>query len=106
MLPTLPARSGPAPWQAKAFDPAILLPPLPASPPPAENPKRQVREPKSGSPAAAARPTKPPAQSFYTEKFVEQGEYRYRRRICEPPNMPDVCFMPQADRQPIVVAKP
>jgi hypothetical protein len=45
-------------------------------------------------------------QSFYTEKFVEQGEYHYRRRACEPPNMPDVCYMPQADRQPIVVAKP
>ncbi len=101
-LPDVSARLDPAPWQAKAPDPSTLLPPLPAPPPPAENPKRQAREPKP----AAARPSKPPAQSFYTEKFIEQGAYHYRRRACEPPNMPDVCFMPQADRQPIVVAKP
>jgi hypothetical protein len=101
-LPDIAARPVPAPLQAKSPDPPILLPPLPAPPSPAENPKRQAREPKP----AAARPNKPPAPSFYTEKFVEQGEYRYRRRACEPPNMPDVCFMPQADRQPIVVAKP
>jgi hypothetical protein len=101
-LPEITARREPAPLQAKAPDPPTLLPPSPAPPPPAENPKRQVREPKP----AAARPSKPAAPSFYTEKFVEEGEYRYRRRACEPPNMPDVCFMPQADRQPIVVAKP
>jgi hypothetical protein len=101
-LPDMAARPEPAPLQAKAPDPPILLPPLPAPPSPAENPKRQAREPKP----AATRPSKPPAPSFYTEKFIEQGEYHYRRRVCEPPNMPDVCFMPQADRQPIVVAKP
>ncbi len=101
-LPDVAARLDPAPWQAKAPEPPTFLPPPPAPPPPAENPKRQAREPKP----AAARPNKPPAQSFYTEKFIEQGEYHYRRRVCEPPNMPDVCFMPQADRQPIVVAKP
>jgi hypothetical protein len=104
-LPAVSARPDPVPSQAKAPDPPILIPPLPAPPPAAENPKRRARESKLGQPAAA-RPTKPPAQSFYTEKFVEQGEYRYRRRACEPPNMPDVCFMPQSDRQPIVIAKP
>jgi hypothetical protein len=104
-LPTVLARPDPAPLQAKAPDHLTLVPPLPAPPPAAENPKRQAREPRPGQPAAA-RTTKPPAQSFYTEKFVEQGEYRYRRRACEPPNMPDVCFMPQSDRQPIVLAKP
>jgi hypothetical protein len=83
----------------------MLLPLLPAPPLPAENPKRQVREQRPPAPPAARSP-KSPAPSYYTEKFVEQGEYRYRRRLCEPPNMPDVCFMPQADRQPIVVAKP
>ena len=100
-LPDVAARPDPAPWQAKAPDPPTFLSPLPAPPLPAENPKRQAREPKP----AAARPSKPPAQSFYTEKFIEQGEYHYRRRVCEPPNMPDVCFMPQSDRQPIL-AKP
>jgi hypothetical protein len=109
-LPVLPAMAplDPAPWQARAPDSPMFLLQLPASPAPPENPKRQTREARPGPPAApAARPTKPAAQpSYYTEKFVEQGEYRYRRRACEPPNMPDVCFMPQADRQPIVVAKP
>jgi hypothetical protein len=112
-LPALPALapSDPAPWQARAPDPPMFLPPLPAPSPPPENPKRQIRDARPGPPAtsAAARAPKPSAQqqpSYYTEKFVEQGEYRYRRRLCEPPNMPDVCFMPQADRQPIVIAKP
>jgi TPR repeat protein len=58
------------------------------------------------APLTADRPPKPPAPSYYTEKYVEDGEYHYRRRVCEPPNMPDVCFMPQAERQPIVVTKP
>jgi hypothetical protein len=104
-LSTISVRPDPAPSQAKAPDPPILIPSPPVPPPAAENPKRQAREPKPAQPAAV-RPTKPSAPSFYTEKFVEQGEYRYRRRPCEPPNMPDVCFMPQSDRQPIVIAKP
>ena len=112
-LPALPALapSDPGPWQARTPDPPMFLPPLPAPSQLPENPRRQPREARPGPPAApvAARAPKPsaqPQQSYYTEKFVEQGEYRYRRRLCEPPNMPDVCFMPQADRQPIVVAKP
>jgi hypothetical protein len=40
------------------------------------------------------------------EQYLEQGQYHLRRRPCEPPNMPDVCFMPQADRQPVIVARP
>jgi hypothetical protein len=111
-LPALPAVAplDAAPWQARAPDPPMFLPQLPASPPPPpENSKRQTRAPRPGPPAAvaAARAPKPSTQqSYYTEKFLEQGEYHYRRRVCEPPNMPDVCFMPQADRQPIIVAKP
>jgi hypothetical protein len=110
-LPALSAIAplDPTPWQARAPGPLTFLPQLPASPLPPENAMRQTREPRPGPPAAsaAAHAPKPPAQqSYYTEKFVEQGEYRYRRRACEPPNMPDVCYMPQADRQPIVVAKP
>lgn len=108
-LPALPALapSDPAPGQARMPDPLMFLPPLPAPSPPPESPKRQTREARPGPPIARApKPSAQPQQSYYTEKFVEQGEYRYRRRLCEPPNMPDVCFMPQADRQPIVVAKP
>jgi hypothetical protein len=109
MAPIAPAQPEPAPWHARAPDPPAFLPQLPATPAPAETPRRPVREARPGSPvtSAAARAPKPSTQpSYYMEKFVEQGEYRYRRRACEPPNMPDVCFMPQADRQPIVVAKP
>ncbi len=108
-LPTLPAMTplDPEPWQARAPDPPMFLPQLPVSPSALENSKRQTREPRPPAAPTAARAPKPSAQqSYYTEKFVEQGEYRYRRRVCEPPNMPDVCYMPQADRQPIVVAKP
>jgi hypothetical protein len=68
--------------------------------------RRQAREPRSEPPPAAAAARKPKTPSFYTEQYIEQGEFRYRSRPCEPPNMPDVCFMPQADRHPIVVAKP
>jgi hypothetical protein len=110
-LPAMPAKPDPAPLpsQVKAPDPLAFAPPIPAPPPPlpAEIPRRQTRDTRPDPPPAAAaapRPQKP--QSFYTEQFIEQGEFRYRRRLCEPPNMPDVCFMPQADRHPIVVAKP
>jgi hypothetical protein len=101
MAPLVPDQPESASWQASAAATPFFLPQLPATPP-VENQKRQTRP----GPPAAARAPKPAAQSYYTEKFVEQGEYHYRRRLCEPPNMPDVCFMPQADRQPIVVAKP
>jgi hypothetical protein len=105
-LPALPAMApvqpDPAPAQVRAPEPPMFLFQVPAASSLADNPKRQTREARP----AAVRAPKPPAQSYYTEKFFEQGEYRYRRRACEPPNMPDVCFMPQADRQPVVVAKP
>jgi hypothetical protein len=104
--PPVPAQPDPTLWQAKAPDPAMFFPQIPASPPPlVENPKRARAGPPA-SPAAVRAPKPPAQQSWYTEKYIEQGEYRYRRRACEPPNMPDVCFMPQADRQPVVVAKP
>jgi hypothetical protein len=127
MLPALPALAAPpprppTPWQLTPPDALILTPPAPAAPtltpPPAETAKRPTREPtrlatvptesesRKPAPTAPARPAKPPAQSYYTEKFIEQGEYRYRRRVCEPPNMPDVCFMPQSQRHAIVVDKP
>jgi hypothetical protein len=93
----------PSPWRAIPESPVVLRTvPLPAAPP--EMRKRQTRMARIPAAAAGARAAKPPAQSYYTEKFLDQsGEYRYRRRACEPPNMPDVCFMPQADRQPILV---
>jgi hypothetical protein len=111
-LPAMLAKPDPAPapalWQSRAPDPvAYAPPPTPAPPPPPEIPRRQVRDPKpeAPTPAATARSFRP-SPSFYTEQYIEQGEFRYRRRPCEPPNMPDVCYMPQADRHPIVVAKP
>ena len=98
-------REGAMSWPAKTAEPAL------AAPPPAENPKRQVREPRP-EPAAVATPQSPklPARSYYLEKIVEQGDagevkFRYRRQSCEPPNMPDVCFMPQANRRGIVVER-
>src|SRR5262245_32067643 len=105
-LPIPPARSDREPPQVKIPEPRAV-----ALPPPVENPKRQAREP-TPEPAAAATPRSPkqPARSYYMEKFVEQGDagevkFRYRRQSCEPPNMPDVCFMPQANRRGIVVER-
>lgn len=106
-LPVLPAppptRPDPSPLQASLPDPPALGPRLPASPHPAENPKRPSHR---STRAGARRAPKPTAQSYYTEKYFEQGEYHYRRRPCQPPNMPDVCFMPPADRQPVLAARP
>jgi hypothetical protein len=99
-------RDGAPPWQAKTPEPPAVTASRSA-----ENPRRQAREPKP-EPAAAAPPQSPklPARSYYMEKVVEQGDagevkFRYRRQSCEPPNMPDVCFMPQANRRGIVVER-
>jgi hypothetical protein len=105
-LPIPPARSDREPPQAKTPEPPA--PPLPL---PGESPKRQTRE--AGSePTAVAAPRSPklPSRSYYLEKVVEQGDagemkFKYRRQSCEPPNMPDVCFMPQANRRGIVVER-
>jgi hypothetical protein len=113
-LPIPPARSDREPPQAKTPEPPAFALPLPA-----ENPKRQTREPRPDirpdagpEPAAVAAPRSPklPSRSYYMEKIVEQGDagevkFRYRRQSCEPPNMPDVCFMPQANRRGIVVER-
>jgi len=105
-LPIPPARSDSEPWQVKAPETVAFVPPLPI-----ENPKRQTRDPKpEATVGAASNSTKLPARSYYQEKFVEQGDagevkFRYRRRPCEPPNMPDVCFMPQSSRRNIVVER-
>lgn len=62
--------------------------------------------------AAAPKPHKVAAngQRSYTEKIVEQGDsggvsFRYRKRTCTPGNMVDVCYMPEADRQKIVIER-
>jgi hypothetical protein len=113
-LPAFAARPDPAPLlPAKEPEPPALFSQLPMTMPvqPAETPKRPTREAArhasaAAAPAVRAAPKPAAAPSYYTEKYLDdQGEYRYRRRVCEPPNMPDVCFMPQADRQPIL-AKP
>jgi hypothetical protein len=106
-LPALPVLSQPEPaapqWRTSEPDPPLILPQLPP-PAPVQNPKRPATREATRHPPPA-RPPKPPAAapSYYTEKYLEGGEYHTRRRLCEPPNMPDVCFMPQADRQPVLV---
>jgi hypothetical protein len=102
-LPTPPPRSDPASWPAKTPERPVF------APLPAENPQRLARESRP-DPAATPQPPKAAARSYYLEKVVEQSDggqvkYRYRRRSCEPPNMPDVCFMPQANRRGIVVER-
>jgi hypothetical protein len=102
-LPTPPAPSDPAAWPAKTPERAAFAAPLPT-----ENPPRQAREPRPDPGATPATPSKLAARSYYVEKVVEHDEagqvkFRYRRQSCEPPNMPDVCFMPQANRRGIVV---
>jgi hypothetical protein len=102
-LPTPPAGSDPASWPTKTPEHPEFATPLPA-----ENPYRQAREPRPE--AGATPPPKLTAHSYYVEKIVERGEagqvkVRYRRQSCEPPNMPDVCFMPQANRRGIVVER-
>jgi len=93
--------------QAKSAEPVVFAPQS------MESQKHLTGDPR---PEPAAVPTlnspspKQPARSYYIEKFVEQGDagevkFRYRRRICEPPNMPDVCFMPQESRRNIVVER-
>jgi hypothetical protein len=102
-LPTPPARSDPASWPAKPPERPVFAAPLPA-----ENPQRQARE--SRPDPGATQPPKSVVRSYYLEKVAEQSDagqvkFRYRRRSCEPPNMPDVCFMPQANRRGIVVER-
>jgi hypothetical protein len=117
-LPIPPVGSDREPSQGKTPEPPAFALPLPP-----ENPKRQTREPRSDirpdlrpdpgpEPAVVAAPRLPklPSRSYYMEKVVEQGDagevkFRYRRQSCEPPNMPDVCFMPQANRRGIVVER-
>jgi hypothetical protein len=108
-LPLPPVtRSSPETWQTKASAPAVFAPPQVA-----ETQKRLARDPRPEPAAVAvAAPSSPKlaARSYYVEKFVEQGDagevkFRYRRQSCEPPNMPDVCFMPQESRRNIVVER-
>jgi len=98
--------SGPETWQTKPPEPAVF-----AAPQPSENQKRLTRDPRPESASAIALPNPPkPGRSYYIEKIAEQDDagevkYRYRRHPCEPPNMPDVCFMPQESRRNIVVER-
>jgi hypothetical protein len=98
-LPTPPARSDPASRPAER--PAL------AAPLPAQNPQRQAR---GSDPGATPQPPKSVARSYYLERVEERSDggqvkVHYRRHSCEPPNMPDVCFMPQANRRGIVVER-
>jgi len=113
LLPPQQAQPEPAPVAVptKFVEPpayAAAAPP-PPPPPPAPAPARD-----SGRRHARAAVTPPPVAAapatpkrFYVEKYFDLGEYHYRRRTCEPPNMPDVCFMPPTGHDPIiVVARP
>lgn len=105
----LPSQPDPSP--ARFTEPPPPPPPpapvaaAPPPPPPAPEPPR--RRPRAAAAPAAAPAAPPPPgprrPTYYMEKYFEVGEYHYRRRPCEPPNMPDVCFMPQDGREPIVV---
>ena len=96
------------PGSRQANDP---VPQVIASQSPAENQRQLARDPKPER-AAAAMPysARQAARPYYIEKVVEQGDageatFRYRYQSCEPPNMPDVCFMPRENRRSIVMER-
>jgi hypothetical protein len=63
--------------------------------------------------AAKAQPAKPhrvAARPSYVEKVIEQGDagevkFHYRRQVCGPRHMVDVCYMPPENRRSIVVER-
>ena len=64
----------------------------------------------TSKPQAAKPPHRIAARPSYTEKVVEQGDagevtYHYRRQVCAPPHMVDVCYMPAENRRNIVVER-
>jgi hypothetical protein len=82
----------------------------------AEPHRRVQHNPKGESAAAASAKTQSPkphrvaARPSYLEKVVEQGDagevkFRYRRQVCGPHHMVDVCFMPPENRRSIVVER-
>ena len=111
-----PADAAPPNWQT-----ASLAEPPAASPPaePVGAATAAVTEPSRPALVRRAEPARGPtpkphkvatAQRSYTEKSVDQGDsvgvsFRYRRRACTPGNMVDVCYMPAADRQRIVIER-
>lgn len=114
-IPIPPTRFELQALQGKSPEVPTYAPPLPV-----ENPKRQIRDQQvrdqksepNPEPAAITTSNSPklPTRTYYVEKFVEQGDagevkFRYRRQPCEPPNMPDVCFMSSANRRNIVVER-
>jgi hypothetical protein len=67
-------------------------------------------------PTVAAAKTQPPKphrvveRPSYLEKVVEQGDagevrFHYRRQVCGPRHMVDVCYMPAENRRSIVVER-
>ena len=112
LLPPQQAQPEPAPVPVptKFVDPpayaaAAPPPPPPPAPAPAHDSGRRHARAAVTPPPVAAAPATP--KRFYVEKYFDLGEYHYRRRTCEPPNMPDVCFMPSTGHDPIiVVARP
>jgi hypothetical protein len=95
---------------------AAVQPPAVEYQAPAEQPRRVARETRPETVHAAkptpqaAQPHRLAARPSYMEKIIEQGDagevtFRYRRQICAPPHMVDVCYMPQGNRRSIVVER-
>jgi hypothetical protein len=82
----------------------------------AEPHRRAQHDPKPEPVVAAAAKAQPPkphrvaARPSYVEKVVEQGDagevkFHYRRQVCGPRHMVDVCYMPPENRRSIVVER-
>jgi hypothetical protein len=88
----------------QAKSPVVPVPQLPV-----QRQMHHMRDPKPEvAQAAAPKPHRLAARSSYVEKIVEQGDagdvkFRYRRHVCAPPHMVDVCYMPPENRRAIVV---
>jgi hypothetical protein len=91
--------------------PEALVPQVPAPQAPAGRQMRLVRSPRPETARPAAlKPHRLATGSSYVEKVVEQGDagevkFRYRRHVCAPPHMVDVCYMPPENRRSVVVQR-
>lgn len=112
----LPAPSKPEDRQAQAAVPQPLVEHQAEHQGAAEPRRRAQHDPKPEPVAAAAAKTQPPkphrvaARPSYVEKVVEQGDagevkFHYRRQVCGPRHMVDVCYMPPENRRSIVVER-
>jgi hypothetical protein len=111
-----PVQGAPAPAQVAAVSQPAANPDEPATDQaaitaavPVVKPRLRVADP-AREPGPKPHRVASSAPRSYTEKVVEQGDsgdvsFRYRRRACTPGHMVDVCYMPAADRQRIVIER-